>query len=640
VNTPTRILVVDDNAVDRERIRRLMGPAYEVVEAATAREGLEIADQPLDCVLLDHRLPDRDGVDAIEDFVGRGLPVVILTAQGSEHIAVEAMKQGAADYLGKSELDRDRLHRALQGALERQRLRGQVEQRSRELESSNRALAERETHLRMVLEQVPALLWTTDRALRYTTVGGADPPALGIDPSDIIGRSIGGAVIDADGLDEASSAHRQALAGTAARYTVNWRGRSYECSVEPMHAPDGSIIGTVGLGLDRSEAKQNEQRLHHAAKMEALGKLSGGIAHDFNNVLSAIVSFTEMAREGLHREDPIRQDLDEVLRASDRAVALVRQLLAFSRQDRIVPRVVSVGPVMRDLLPMLRRLSGEDLTIELAARDTFSTFMDRGKLEQVVINLVVNARDAMPHGGRIVIETADETVDSPRVEGSGAIVAPGEYVVVAVRDDGVGMPPSVVDRIFEPFFTTKPVGEGTGLGLSTVHGIVSKAGGTITVESAIDRGTVFRVHLPRTTVQPAEARANDGEVVPRGTEQVLVVEDEDQVRAVAVRSLRRLGYRVIEARRGDAVARALASANGSVDLLLTDVVMPGMSGPEVARLVLEASPGTIVLYMSGYSDESMRGRQALPDDATVLEKPLRPDDLGRAVRAALDARAT
>jgi two-component system cell cycle sensor histidine kinase/response regulator CckA len=641
-----RVLVVDDNEVDRERIRRLLGAGYDVVEAATAQAGVDVTSlQEVDCVLLDHRLPDRDGVDVIEDFVGRAVPVLLLTAQGSENIAVQAMKRGAVDYLSKTALDRERLGRAVQGALESQRLRRELERNNREreaalraleqkraeLEASNRTLAEREAQLRMMLEQVPALLWTTDRQLRYTSLAGADPAAMGIDRDTVIGRPVG------EDLDASRRAHEQALMGQPARYSFTWQGMSYECNVEPMCASDGTIVGTIGVAVDVSETRLNEQRLHHAARMEALGKLSGGVAHDFNNLLTAIISFTDLARDELHESHPVRRDLDEVSRAADRAVALVRQLLAFARQDRIVPRVVEVGPLVTRLLPMLRRVCGEDLRIEVLCSDTMSTFIDRGRLEQVVINLVVNARDAMPSGGNVIIETRDEVLGEDRFDST---LPAGDYVVVEVRDDGVGMPATVVDRIFEPFFTTKEVGRGTGLGLSTVHGIVRKAGGAITVHSEVDRGTTFRVYLPRTTACEETDSAAKAEDVPRGKEWVLVVEDEEQVRAVVVRMLQRIGYRVVEAADGQALESVLDQYANRIDLLLTDVVMPDIRGPEVAALVRARIPSVAVVYMSGYSDASVWGRADDPVDGIVIEKPLRPETLGRAIRGALDARAS
>jgi len=646
------VLVVDDNAVDRERIRRLLGSRYVVIEAATANGGLAaIGDTPIDCVLLDHRLPDRDGVHVIHEFVDRSLPVLMMTAQGSEDIAVEAMKRGANDYLTKSGLDRERLDRAIESALEHHRLRREIASRERqlefavqalqrqraELEQSNRALAQREAHLRMVQQQLPALLWTTDLDLRYSSLMGAGLRGLPLPSEDLLGRRIADGIVDADGLGLAVAAHQAALTGENARYEMGWRGSIWECSVEPLRDEHGTLVGTVGVALDVTQVRAAEQRVHHVAKMEALGKLSGGVAHDFNNILTAIISFGSFAREGLSDDDPNARDLDEVLRAADQAIGLVRQLLAFSRRDSSVPSIVDPGSIAHRMLPMLRRLVGSDMDVELAVEpDPWSSFIDPARLEQLLVNLVVNARDAMPRGGRVEIAARNVAVREELVEARSVRVTAGEYVCFSIEDFGTGMPDEVVERIFDPFYTTKDVGHGTGLGLSTVYGIVQQARGVIAVDSEVGRGTAFRIYLPRTKGETTAAEVAATSEPPRGHETVLVVEDNPAVRAVAVRLLERLGYRVLQADGGEVALAVLETHDGPIDLLLSDVVMPRMDGADVAAAVVEKSPRTAVVFVSGHTERSIRERRPLPEGVRVIEKPLDVRALATAVREALD----
>jgi signal transduction histidine kinase/FixJ family two-component response regulator len=622
------VLVIDDNAVDRERIRRLLGATHELIEAATARDGIAmLADSRIDCVLLDYRLPDQDGVEVIDLMRGRPVPILMLTSQGNEHVAVEAMKRGAVDYLVKAQLDRERLTKAVDAAIARRRLES-------ELAAANRALADREAHLRFLLEQLPTLHWTTDRNLTITYVGGAALSRIGR-PAELVGRPLDALLDASDDPEPAIAAHRRALAGHGVPYLVALGGRMYQSHVGALRA-DEEVVGAIGVALDVSETRQLEQQLRHAVKMDALGKLAGGIAHDFNNILTAISSFAGFARESLAEDDPARADIDQVIGAADRAVGLVRQLLAFSRQQGNSPRVLEVDAVARAVLPMLRRLVGEDVRVELDLEPgVWRTRIDPSGLEQVVVNLVVNARDAMPRGGRLLVEVKNAIVEGEIVDSDVRRVPRGDYVVLSVTDDGEGIPREIVDRIFEPFFTTKEVGRGTGLGLSTVFGIVQQAGGSVTVYSEVGHGTTFRVYLPRALESGAPPRPMARSAAPRGTETIVVIEDEEQVRAVTVRALRRQGYEVVDFPDG-ATALAACAGRDDVALVLTDVVMPGMGGAEVAERFRATHPRARVLFMSGYTERSVRSQRALPEGAPVLEKPVTPDSLARAVRSALD----
>jgi len=647
----TTVLVIDDNDVDREQIRRLLGGRHELIEAATAREGMAaLTSTAVDCVLLDYRLPDEDGVRVLDQMSERSLPVLMLTSQGSEKVAVAALKHGAMDYLLKGELNRERLQKAVDLAIEQGRLRNELDRHQRELQQAvtqlreqrnelaamNEALQRRETDLRFVLGQLPVIHWTTDMGLKVTHIGGAAFDATGLPPSSRVGRDIGESFDDEAAAREFRAAHATALRGEQVRHLANFGGRTYQCHIGALRDAEESIVGTIGLALDVSEARQLEQQLRHAVKMDALGQLAGGIAHDFNNLLSVILGFAGFIRAGLPEGAPMQEDLGQVIEAANRAAALVRQLLSFSRLSTGAPRVVEVSAVVGSTLPMLERLVGEDITVALTPDAApWRVRIDPNALEQMVVNLVVNARDAMSHGGRIEIEVQHLNLVEELPGGRDRRLAPGEYVVLCVTDEGEGIPRDVLERIFDPFFTTKEVGRGTGLGLSTVYGIARQVGGTVTVYSEVGHGSSFRVFLPRALEQVDAPRAAP-EPVPQGTETVLVVEDEAPVREVAVRALRALGYTVLEASNGPAAIARCREYAGDIDLVLTDVVMPGMSGPEVARSLLGLRPSLRVLYMSGYTDRGARERGRLPTGARLIEKPITADRLGRSVRAALD----
>ena len=382
--------------------------------------------------------------------------------------------------------------------------------------------------------------------------------------------------------------------------------------------------------------RATEEQLRQAQKMEAVGRLAGGVAHDFNNVLSIILSYAEMLLDELPADDPKRDDITEIFQAGWRAADLTRQLLMFSRQQMLEPKLLDLDTVVGSMDKMLRRVLGEDVQLVTVRGDGPCRIKaDPSSIEQVIMNLAVNARDAMPVGGKLTLETATVPLDEGFAEAH-AGVKPGLYVMLAVTDTGVGMDPATQARIFEPFFTTKPKDKGTGLGLSTVFGIAQQSGGSVWVESAVGAGTTFRVYLPCVQGEPEPARAP---VSPSagGTETILLVEDEAPVRAVARQILERHGYTVIEAADG-AVALALAERHGKrIDLLLTDVVMPQMSGPELARRLRAGRPGLRVLCMSGYTDDSIVRHGIASSDIAFLMKPLTPDALARKVREVLDA---
>jgi PAS domain S-box-containing protein len=649
------VLIVDDNAVDRERIRRHLGAGYETSEAATAEQARRAIDaSAIDCVLLDYLLPDSDGLAFLDEILARGLPVVMLTGQGDETIAVEAMKRGAQDYMAKGRLDTQLIRRTITNAVEKKTLREEIERQHAELEArtfelelqraelehSNTALREREAKLRFVLEQLPAIVWTADAELRYTSVSGMRWRARGIDPATLVGATVGKGLVDDAGQESVLSAHRRALNGEPVQFEARHESAVYQGHVESV--PDGSSagVGLIGIAIDVSDTRRLEQQLRDAQKMDALGKLAGGVAHDFNNLLSVILGYSSMMAAELAAGDPMRADIDEIHAAGERATGLTRQLLSFSRQQMLSPKVVNLNDIVRGMENLLRRIIGEDVDLTTTmAPDLGKALVDPGQIEQIIMNLAVNARDAMPRGGKLTIETANIDLDLPYAAGHLGI-KPGPHVMLAVTDTGEGMDEATQALIFEPFFTTKEVGKGTGLGLATVLGIVQQSGGGVWVYSEPGHGTAFKVYFPRTTSAASglEPASRSGPVSRlRGKETILLVEDDDRVRNVIRTILHRYGYQVLEAQSGDEALLIDALQLAKISLLLTDLVMPRMNGRQLSEQLVQSNPRLRVLFMSGYTDDAVVRLGVLHSDIAFLQKPILPEELVRKVRELLDA---
>jgi nitrogen-specific signal transduction histidine kinase/CheY-like chemotaxis protein len=379
------------------------------------------------------------------------------------------------------------------------------------------------------------------------------------------------------------------------------------------------------MALDITDRKELEERFRQAQKMEAVGRLAGGIAHDFNNLLMVIQGYADLLAERLPAGEPLRRNAEQIQMASQRAAALTQQLLAFSRKQILAPKVLNVYAVIADMEKILRRLIGEDIHLETSSEENLGLVKaDRSQIEQVILNLAVNARDAMPGGGRLTIETANVELDSSftRVP---QVLAPGKYVMLAVTDSGMGMDAATQAHIFEPFFTTKEKGKGTGLGLATVYGIVKQSGGYIWVYSEPGHGATFKIYLPRIEDESSslvEREPSEAHSLPRGSsEMVLLVEDEKGVRELAREYLETSGYQVIEAEDGHTALELAAMHAGPIDVLLTDVVMPGIGGRELAERVVQIRPGIKILYMTGYTDRAIVHHGILETDAVLLQKP-------------------
>jgi PAS domain S-box-containing protein len=421
-------------------------------------------------------------------------------------------------------------------------------------------------------------------------------------------------------------------------------GRVFERYTTPMHAPDGGYVGRLWYLRDVSERRQAEahrvrleQQVRVSQKLEAVGTLAGGIAHDFNNLLVVILNYTQFALQALVEGDPMRADLIEVHRAGERAAALTRQLLAFSRKQLLSPARLDLNAVASGLEKMLRRIVGEDIELVTQFAPNLGQVMaDAGQLEQVLMNLVVNARDAMPQGGRLTIATVNVELGSGDAR-DGVDVKPGPYVQLTVTDSGCGMDAETMARVFEPFFTTKEKGRGTGLGLSTTYGIVKQSGGYVWVASEPGRGTTFTIQLPRTSSgETASMSPPPASAGARGSETILVVEDEAALRDIVRRALEGAGYRVLTAADGDEALLAGQYRPGGIDLLLTDVVMPHMGGRRLAQELARVRPALRVLYMSGHDDEAIAKHGVIEPGTDLLGKPFSAAQLVARVRAALD----
>jgi PAS domain S-box-containing protein len=515
-----------------------------------------------------------------------------------------------------------------------------IEMRDRQLRGAEeRALREEREFSRLVIESSAEGIVACDRRLTVTLWNPAIAAYFGVPQEAALGRPL---VEVAPSLEDTpfAAAMRQALLGSECSvagepYELRETGRAgfYDASHAPLRDGDGNIIGAIAFVREVTERHGMEDRLRQSQKMEAVGQLTGGIAHDFNNLLTVIIGNLDLlARRVAGRDGELDRLAEAALRGANRAATLTQRLLAFSRRQPLEPKVVEPNRLITGMSDLLQRTLGETIAVEtVLAAGLWRTLVDPNQLENALLNLVINARDAMPGGGKLTIETGNALLDAAHVAGE-EHVQPGEYVVIAVGDNGTGMPPEVIEKAFEPFFTTKGVGAGSGLGLSMVYGFVKQSNGHVKIDSAPGRGTTVKLYLPRYRAHDAELGAEripNGPRMPaptRAHHRVLLVEDEDEVRAFAAAAMRELGYDVLEARDGGE-ALALLDRGEAVDLLLADVGLPGMSGRRVAEEAQRRRPGLKVLYTTGYARDAIVHDGVLDADVQVLAKPFDSETL-------------
>jgi len=633
VSVPLRVLIAEDSEDDalllvRELRRGGYELSYERVASAAAMAAA-LDRQGWDLVIGDHSMPHFSGLTALSLVRERGLDVPFICVSGtiSEEMAVAAMKAGANDWVTKGQLKR------LLPAIERE-LR---EARGRA------ALRASEASYAHLVERAPVGIYRSSPAGRFLSVNAALVRILGYDSAADVLRLDMARDVYADPaerqrlLDRDTYTDREYDEVEATWKRKDGRLLSVQLSVRAVRKGAGEVEYYETFVRDVTEQRRLQQQLVQSQKMEAVGRLAGGIAHDFNNLLTVITSYSDLLLQDLGGEDPKREDVEQVRKAAEGAAALTRQLLAFSRQQVLAPRVVSLSVVVQGVEKMLRRVIGEDVDLVTALDlNVGSVKADVGQLEQVLMNLAVNARDAMPTGGKLTIETAnvEHDPDSAREREAAPV---RRCVMLAVSDTGIGMDEATKARIFEPFFTTKEPGKGTGLGLATVYGIVQQSGGFIWVYSEPGHGTTFKIYLPQVEA-PLEGRAVGAAPgdLPRGTETILLVEDAAAVRAVTRQVLERQGYTVLEAAHGAAALQTAAGHPGPIHLLLTDVVMPVLSGRQLADQLARLRPDAKVLYASGYTDDAVVRHGVLEAGISYLQKPFTADSLARKVREVLD----
>jgi len=581
-------------------------------------------------VLLDLNLADSQGLATLTAVRSQfpGLPVVVLVPTVQESLGKQAVDAGASDYLLKEGLSPWLLHRALRYAIESAR--------------AAEALRENERRLHEIFDNSQDIIFTVDEAGNITSLNKSAELNFGCPGIENAPLNIR-TVIAPEYVEHCLEMLGRVLKGEFAPVSelaiVCHDGRRIIVEVSNVNRfRQGDKIGVQGIARDITERRNLENLLRQSQKLEAVGRLSGGLAHDFNNLLCAISGHSELLAERLEPGHPAGSNLAQIKKAADSAATLIRQLLAFSRRQVFYPQVVNLNRIVREVETLFSRLIGEHIEFVTALDPALSNVrLDPHQFEQVLVNLFINARDAMVEGGTLKVTTSEVCLEGD-LQSRHGIVPEGRYVVVSVSDTGVGMDAETQSRIFEPFFTTKELGKGTGLGLATVYGIVKQSGGFIWVYSELGRGTTFKIYMPREmeAVTPVPVKRSSGKSFA-GTEIVLVVEDAEPLRCLTREFLSDCGYTVLEASNGREALELYQQSNDRIHLLITDLVMPGMGGRQLAEELTRLDPTLAVLYMSGYSSDRSIPPSAAGEEVAYLEKPFSRENLLRKVRQLLDA---
>ena len=624
------ILVLDDDRGMCETIGDVLEQRGYVVQIATeARAGLEIAaTSPIEAAIVDITLPDMSGFDVLHG-IRKLLPtteVIFITGHASLTTAIQAINGLAFAYIVKP-FEMSHLLMTVEQAVRKQRLA--------------QALLDSDERYRFVTENIADAVFLLELDGRIALGNHRAETITGYAQAELVGRAFFSLLPEA-GAREARARLSDVRAGVKVSpfFEVELIQKDGARVLIEVHVTsvlkDGQPVARLGVARDITERRYLEDQLRQAQKMEGIGRLAAGVAHDFNNLLTAIGGRCYLVLNALTSENPIRREIEIIQDAAERAAKLTHQLLAFSRKQILDPCVLDLNATVTGIEPLLRRMIREDIEIATALDSAAGRVKaDAGQIEQVLLNLAVNASDAMPNGGWLTLATSNVTLDEAYAR-THAEVEPGPYVMLSVSDTGHGMTAEVQAHIFEPFFTTKEVGKGTGLGLATVYGIAKQSGGHITVYSEPGHGAVFKLYLPRVEEAPGTAEpARPTEITRRGSETVLLVEDDEPLRTLAREILSIQGYTVLDATSPSEALRLADAHPGPIHLLLTDVVMPQMNGRQVADHLLAARPGLKVLFMSGYTDAAIVEHGVLEPGTHFLQKPFTPDGLSRKVREAL-----
>jgi two-component system, cell cycle sensor histidine kinase and response regulator CckA len=647
-----RILIVDDERQNRQLMEVMLAPEGFLLESAeSGEEALQLAvARPPDLILLDIMMPHMDGYQVAArikaNTATRNIPIIMVTALTDRDARMRGLSAGAEDFVTKP-VDRAELCVRVRNLL---RLKAYGDYHDRysqlledEVGSRTADLVASERLYRSTFDAAPVGIVHVALDGPWLRVNQRVSDLLGHPRDELVGPGVQALLGLEDASGEAEALRRMA-AGALDRHVIDEkRYRRQDGSIMwarvniSVHRDaDGQAQHFIAVIEDITERRMLEAQVRQASKMDAIGRLASGVAHDVNNLLSVVLSYSEMLAEELEESDRMRSDLDEIRAAGARAADLMRQLLAFSRQQVLQPKLVDLAEIVAGMEKMLRRLIGEQVDLTTRAVPGGKIMVDPGQMQQVIMNLVVNARDAMPDGGELSIETSEVVLGDVRGSEPGS-ARPGPHVVLTVTDTGSGIDKATQARIFEPFFTTKEEGKGTGLGLATVFGIVRQSGGHISVQSEPDKGTTFKVYFPvaggseatLATATPPGIRSL------RGSETILLVEDEERVRILGRTILRRYGYHVLEAQSGGDAILLSEQYDATIHLLLTDVVMPRISGRQLAERLLPLRPDMRVLYMSGYADGTILRNGVADSTIAFLQKPITPEALARKVREAL-----
>jgi PAS domain S-box-containing protein len=637
---PLRVLLVSAREEDffliREILERMRSTlAAELDHAHTLADArVMLEGQAHDLVLLAHETGDAEAVQLLAEAVRTEVPVpfVLLTEDADENTVAEIIQSGAWDCLSKSQLNGVNLARTLRTTMALHFLR-----------QAQHSAGELLRKLSQAVEKSADLVVITNREGIIEYVNPAFEALTGYSRQEACGQSPRILKSGEQGPEVYQEMWETILAGNVYRGILVNRKKNGELfyleqSICPVRDGSGEITHFISNGRDLTDRRHLEAQLVHAQKMNAIGRLAGGVAHDFNNLLTIITSYSELALDAVAKASALEAKIHEILHAARRAAELTRQLLAFSRKQPQALRVVELNPVVADITRTLRRLIGEDIELSFVPGEGLGRVrVDPVQIEQILMNLAANARDAMPQGGHLRIETSNIILDDKYIQSKPAVIAKGQYARITVSDNGTGIPREDLPHIFEPFYTTKPLGEGTGLGLATVYGIVKQNKGFVWVYSEPGQGSVFKIYLPCVREHKLRDEVQDAqpEALVRGSETILLVEDEPAVRRATAEFLGLQGYTVLQANDG-ADALVVAKNYGSIiDLAITDVVMPNMSGGQLAGELTRLRPETRLLFVSGYAGKTVLDHSVFDLGTNFLQKPFTLKQLSAKIREAL-----